>query len=256
MERWLQHHVWRKDQEDQQDLEKLLDDKIPISKAWVDFLQMSPFLKRKLVTLLETVAKLRTSTVVYPGEERVFSWSWLCEPTQVKVIILGQDPYHGGQATGLAFSVSKTDPVPPSLRNIFLEVSACDSQFAVPLHGCLNNWARQGVLLLNTILTVEKGKPGSHSDLGWIWFTNYIISCLSNQLDHCVFMLWGSKAIEKASLINTNKHLVLKSQHPSPLAARSNRPSLWPKFLGCGHFKQANEYLKLHGKCPVDWNLD
>nr|UTK45507.1 uracil-DNA glycosylase [Equid gammaherpesvirus 5]UTK45586.1 uracil-DNA glycosylase [Equid gammaherpesvirus 5]UTK45665.1 uracil-DNA glycosylase [Equid gammaherpesvirus 5]UTK45744.1 uracil-DNA glycosylase [Equid gammaherpesvirus 5] len=256
MERWLQKHVWAQQQQQQPQDDQALEEKIPINKAWLGFLQMSPFLQKKLLTLLQTVAKLRASTVVYPPEERVFSWSWLCNPTDVKVIILGQDPYHGGQATGLAFSVSKGVAIPPSLRNIFLEVAACDSEFAVPRHGCLDNWAKQGVLLLNTILTVEKGKPGSHGDLGWTWFTNYIISCLSNQLDHCVFMLWGSKAIEKANLINTSKHLVLKSQHPSPLAARSNRPSQWPKFLGCGHFRAANEYLGQHGKCPVDWNLD
>lgn len=252
MDRWLQVHVWQKEK-DEQEVEK---EKMLLSSQWLEFLQMSPFLQKKLVHVLQNVNKLRSQAIIYPPNENIMRWSYMCQPNKIKVIILGQDPYHGGQATGLAFSVSKQDKIPPSLKNIFSEIARSISSFSVPNHGCLDRWAYQGVLLLNTILTVEKGKAGSHSDLGWIWFTNYIISCLSNQLDNCVFLLWGSKAIEKSNLINSQKHLVLKAQHPSPLAARSTRPSNWPKFIGCDHFKLTNNYLELHHKTCVDWNLD
>ncbi|BBB06494.1 uracil-DNA glycosylase [Rhinolophus gammaherpesvirus 1] len=251
MEKWLQLHAWSA-----KDDQEVAPEKLMLSPQWLEFLQMSPFLQKKLLSLLQDVSKLRAKSIVYPDDEHIMRWSFMCHPTEVKVVILGQDPYHGGQATGLAFSVSREFKIPPSLKNIFSEISRSDASFSVPVHGCLDNWARQGVLLLNTILTVEKGKAGSHSDLGWIWFTNYIISCLSNQLNHCVFLLWGSRAIEKASLIDSQKHLVLRAQHPSPLAANSTRPSNWPKFSGCDHFTQANNYLKLHQKTCIDWNLD
>nr|BEG23038.1 uracil-DNA glycosylase [Macronycteris gammaherpesvirus 1] len=252
MENWLQLHVWAHENNENDNL----DEKLLLSPLWLEFLKLSPFLKKKLYSLLETVTKLRSQCIVYPMEQDVMRWSYMCIPNEIKVVILGQDPYHGGQANGLAFSVSRSHPIPPSLKNIFLEISRSDPSFTVPHHGCLESWAKQGVLLLNTILTVEKGKAASHSSLGWVWFTNYIINTISNKLNHCVFLLWGSKAIEKANLIDSQKHLVLKAQHPSPLAANSTRPSNWPKFIGCDHFKQANNYLILHKKSCINWNLD
>ncbi|AJG42970.1 uracil DNA glycosylase [Harp seal herpesvirus] len=253
MEQWLTTHVWNCS--NKTTLTEITNQDLLLSCEWMDFLQLSPFLKKKLLCLLQTVERMRLTTIVYPPKERIMYWSEICKPEDIKVVILGQDPYHGGQATGLAFSVFKGITVPPSLKNIYLEISKSDSTFQVPNHGCLDNWAKQGVLLLNTVLTVEKGKAASHTDLGWLWFTNYVISKLSENLSNCVFMLWGSKAIEKASLINCQQHLVLKAQHPSPLAANSNRPSRWPKFIGCNHFVQANNYLKEHGKSPINWNL-
>uniref|UniRef100_A0A8D2CYF3 Uracil-DNA glycosylase n=1 Tax=Sciurus vulgaris TaxID=55149 RepID=A0A8D2CYF3_SCIVU len=193
---------------------------------------------------------------IFPGDDQIMYWSYLCPPESIKVIIIGQDPYHAGQATGLAFSVAKGCQIPPSLKAIYTELNASVPDFSLPAHGCLDTWAKRGVLLLNTILTVEKGKPGSHQDLGWHWFTNYILSTLSEKLNSCVFILWGSKAISKANLISAEKHLILKSQHPSPLAARNQRYGVWPSFIGCNHFNKANEYLISKGKLPIDWKLN
>lgn len=198
---------------------------------------------------------MRETTIIYPPEQNMMTWSYLCNPQDIKVIILGQDPYHKGQATGLAFSVHKDIPIPPSLKNIYSELARTNQNFQVPAHGCLEQWAEQGVLLLNTILTVERGQAGSHSALGWVWFTNYIISCLSEKLSNCVFLLWGSKAIQKASLVDSQRHLVLKAQHPSPLATKNKKPSLWSPFIGCNHFEEANIYLTKHNRGAVDWRL-
>ncbi|ALE14757.1 ORF46 [Felid gammaherpesvirus 1] len=252
MDDWLKKHVWGAQNYEN---DNITEDKLLLTPEWLYFLELSPFLKKKLHRLIETIAKLSLTTTIYPPNEKIMYWSKICNPIDIKVIILGQDPYHGGQATGLAFSVLREYPIPPSLKNIYQEISRTDSAFITPTHGCLDGWGKQGVLLLNTVLTVEQGKPGSHSDLGWVWFTNYVINKLSEKLYNCVFMLWGSKAIEKASLINSQQHLVLKAQHPSPLAANSIRTSKWPKFIGCDHFIQANNYLKEHNKNPIDWNL-
>nr|QRE02527.1 Uracil-DNA glycosylase [Otarine gammaherpesvirus 4] len=227
-----------------------------VSAEWLDFLQLSPFLRHKLYTLLEHVRNLRKNAVIYPPEHLMMQWSYECKPENIKVVILGQDPYHRGQANGLAFSVDHGHQVPPSLHNIFTEVEATIAGFCPPNHGCLQKWAKRGVLLLNTVLTVEEGKPGSHADVGWSWFTNYIISSISDRLRHCVFMLWGCKAIDKACLIDDHNHLVLKARHPSPLAQRSRRTSQWPTFCGCGHFSAANKYLKEKGRGEIDWSLN
>ncbi|AAK07965.1 uracil-DNA-glycosidase [Bovine gammaherpesvirus 4] len=253
MNTWLQKVVWDNSTVEQ---ETVTDSDLLISRPWLEFLQLSPFMKQKLLTLLNNIKKLRQTTVIFPPTDRIMYWSYLCEPQDVKVVIIGQDPYHGGQATGLAFSVHIDKPVPPSLRNIYLELARTHSSFNIPKHGCLDKWTQGGVLLLNTILTVEKGKANSHSDLGWVWFTNYIITSLSTNLKNCVFMLWGSKAISKAGLINNQQHLILKAQHPSPLAARGTRPSLWPPFSGCDHFRLANKYLTEHDKEPIDWSVE
>lgn len=258
MELWLHQRVWPQLKAaiamETDEPEDGGEDLLP--EAWERFLALTPFNHHKLRVLMQRVLDLRASTVIYPDQAEIMSWAFFCDPADIRVIILGQDPYHGAQqATGLAFSVNTCVPVPPSLRNIYRELVRTYPDFKTPPHGCLTQWAERGVLLLNTILTVEAGKPGSHSKLGWQWFTNYIISCISESLDNCVFMLWGSKAIEKAQAIDSRRHLILKAQHPSPLAS-ANQRSVYPPFLGCGHFAAANEYLINKGKSPIDWSLD
>jgi uracil-DNA glycosylase len=166
----------------------------------------------------------------------------------VKVVILGQDPYHGpGQAHGLSFSVPPGVPPPPSLVNIFAEIER-DLGIPRPDHGCLVPWARRGVLLLNTVLTVEQGRAGSHRERGWEGFTDACIDALGREREGLVFLLWGSHAQAKGRLIDPRRHRVLKSPHPSPLSAHRG-------FVGCGHFSRANEYLAGRGQAPVDWSL-
>lgn len=167
--------------------------------------------------------------------------------TTVKVVILGQDPYHGiGQAHGLSFSVQPYEKIPPSLVNIYKEIEA-ELGLQIPMHGCLNSWAEQGVLLLNTVLTVEEGDAGSHQGKGWEQFTDVAIDAVNQQCDKVVFMLWGAHAQKKAALI-ADKHLVLQAPHPSPLSS-------YRGFFGCGHFKQANEYLSANNKKPINWSV-
>lgn len=183
--------------------------------------------------------------IIYPSEQNIFKAFEFCAPAEIKVVILGQDPYHGpGQAHGLSFSALDPTPIPPSLRNIYKEVSR--SFGACPPNGDLSGWAKQGVFLLNALLTVEQGAPGSHAGKGWEEVTDAAIREVSNQAKGCVFMLWGAHAIKKAALIDGAKHLVLTSPHPSPLSAHRG-------FLGNGHFKKANEYLQGLGMEPIDW---
>lgn len=167
---------------------------------------------------------------------------------RVKVVIIGQDPYHGpGQAHGLCFSVQPGVPVPPSLQNIFKELKR-DLNIDPPNHGSLQHWADQGVLLLNTSLTVEQGKAGSHAGAGWQQFTDRVIEVVSQQRPHVVFLLWGAHAQSKERLIDPTKHLILRSPHPSPLSAHRG-------FLGNGHFSRTNRFLEQHGLAPIDWRL-
>jgi uracil-DNA glycosylase len=164
------------------------------------------------------------------------------------VVILGQDPYHGpGQAHGLCFSVRPGVPPPPSLNNIFAEIER-DLGIARPRHGCLSHWARQGVLLLNAVLTVERGRAGAHQGKGWEVFTDAIIDQLNREREGLVFMLWGSHAQAKGRLLDGRRHLVLKAPHPSPLSAHRG-------FIGCGHFSRANAWLAERGQAPIDWSL-
>lgn len=187
--------------------------------------------------------------LLYPPLDLLFSAFDAAPLKNVKVVILGQDPYHGsGQAHGLSFSVPKGVAIPPSLRNVFKEVSQ-DLGLPIPSHGCLQAWAQQGVLLLNAVLTVESGVAGAHRGKGWELFTDKVIETLSRESDGVVFMLWGGYAHKKECLIDGAKHLVLKAVHPSPLSA-------YRGFLGCGHFSQANEYLLLRGRKPVDWCVE
>lgn len=183
---------------------------------------------------------------VYPPAGKIFAAFDTTPFDRVKVVIIGQDPYHGpDQANGLCFSVSPGIEVPPSLRNIFQEIHD-DTGVPVPVSGDLSRWARQGVLLLNASLTVREHQPKSHSGIGWETFTDAAVHALAEKREHLVFLLWGSDAIRKGSFIDRNRHLVLTAPHPSPLSA-------YRGFFGCRHFSQANEYLKTHGETPIEW---
>ena len=185
---------------------------------------------------------------IYPPGSRIFSAFNLTPFEKVKVVILGQDPYHGeGQANGLSFSVSEGVKKPPSLENIFREINS-DLGIPAPAHGNLEKWAAQGVLLLNASLTVRAGQPMSHKDIGWEIFTDAVISRLSERRQGLVFLLWGKFAASKESLIDVSKHHVLKAPHPSPYSASYG-------FFGCKHFSRTNEILKLQGMEAVDWSL-
>lgn len=185
---------------------------------------------------------------IYPKGSEYFRAFDLTPFEQTRVVILGQDPYHGErQAHGLCFSVRPGVQVPPSLKNIYKELQR-DIGFNIPHHGFLEAWASQGVLLLNSVLTVEAGKAAAHQGQGWEQFTDRVISLVNEQLSNVVFMLWGSYAQRKGQYIDTQKHLVLKTTHPSPLSAHRG-------FLGCGHFSQANAYLQQCGLSPINWQL-
>jgi len=193
------------------------------------------------------LAEKTQGKIIYPKGPDIFAALNHTPFDQVKVVILGQDPYHGpNQAHGLCFSVQKGVAIPPSLRNIYLELKN-DIGFVPPNHGCLQAWADRGVLLLNSVLTVEQSQPASHEGKGWETFTDRIIHLLNEEKEQVVFMLWGNYAKKKGAFIDRNRHLVLESAHPSPFSAH--------KFLGCKHFSKANDYLQAHGMQAVDWAL-
>jgi len=185
---------------------------------------------------------------IFPAGGQYFSALNAAPLDKVKVVILGQDPYHGpGQAHGLCFSVSPGIPMPPSLLNVIKEIQAdLDLPKSAFPSGCLSGWAEQGVLLLNAVLTVEQGQANAHQGKGWEKFTDKIVEVLSAQREHLVFMLWGNYAQKKGATIDREKHLVLQAPHPSPLAA-------YRGFFGCRHFSQSNQYLMAHGQSPIDW---
>lgn len=186
------------------------------------------------------------TTIVYPPPQFIFAALEHCPFDQVKVVILGQDPYHGpGQANGLCFSVNDGVPLPPSLLNIYKELKT-DIGKPIPQSGNLETWADQGVLLLNATLTVRSGQAGSHQNQGWERFTDAVIKVLSDQKDNLVFLLWGNYAQKKGQVIDRQKHLVLEAPHPSPLSAYNG-------FFGCRHFSQTNVYLMLQGRDPINW---
>ena len=188
------------------------------------------------------------AATIYPPGGEIFAAFDATPFDAVKVVILGQDPYHGpGQAHGLCFSVRPDVPVPPSLDNIYKEL-ARDTGFVRPDHGCLLPWARRGVLLLNSVLTVEAGQPGSHQGKGWEGFTDHVVDVLNREREQLVFLLWGSYAQKKGAVIDARRHRVLKAPHPSPLSAHRG-------FLGCGHFSAANQFLARSGQAPIDWAL-
>ena len=185
---------------------------------------------------------------IYPPGNRIFAALDSTPFDQVKVVILGQDPYHGpGQAHGLSFSVPPGVDIPPSLLNIFKEIER-DLGLARPRHGCLESWAKQGVLLLNAVLTVEAGQAGSHQGRGWEGFTDRVVETLDREKDGLVFMLWGSYAQAKGKIIDARRHCVLRAPHPSPLSAHRG-------FIGCGHFSAANRWLSGRRLAPIDWML-
>jgi len=193
-------------------------------------------------------AEKQAGKVIYPPGPDIFAAFEHTPFDQVRVVILGQDPYHGpNQAHGLCFSVRPGVQVPPSLQNIFKEIQR-DLGIAPPDHGCLTPWADRGVLLLNAVLTVERGNANSHQGKGWEGFTDAAIDALNREREGIVFMLWGSYAQRKGQLIDARRHRVLKSVHPSPLSAHRG-------FLGCGHFSAANAYLEEQGQAPIDWSL-
>ncbi|MDX1460544.1 MAG: uracil-DNA glycosylase [Xanthomonadales bacterium] len=190
----------------------------------------------------------RAGAVIYPPGSKIFNALDSCPFDQVRVVILGQDPYHGpGQAHGLCFSVRLGVPTPPSLVNIFSEIES-DLGIKPPDHGNLRSWARQGVLLLNSVLTVERGQAGAHQGKGWERFTDRIVALLNQQRERLVFLLWGSYALKKGAVIDRDRHLVLQAPHPSPLSAHRG-------FFGCRHFSKANAYLEQHGQAPIDWSV-
>ncbi len=186
---------------------------------------------------------------VFPPEADVFNAFKYTPWDQVKIVILGQDPYHErGQAMGLCFSVPPKIRIPPSLLNIYKELKNEYPEFQIPDHGCLIPWARQGVLLLNSTLTVDEGSANSHSGKGWEEFTDAVVAELSEKREGLVFLLWGASAARKGQGIDARRHLVLKCAHPSPLSASRG-------FFGCGHFRKANEYLASTGREPINWQL-
>ncbi|MDO6692800.1 uracil-DNA glycosylase [Aliiglaciecola sp. 3_MG-2023] len=188
--------------------------------------------------------------IIYPPDEFVFNAFKMTPFTDVKVVVLGQDPYHGpGQAHGLSFSVESTVKIPPSLRNIFKELAEDIEGFTIPAHGNLTQWAKQGVLLLNTVLTVEQGKAHSHAKIGWEIFSDNVISQLNQHRQGLVFLLWGSHSQKKGQLVDQNRHHILRAPHPSPLSAHRG-------FLGCKHFSQTNKILTSQRQSPINWQID
>jgi uracil-DNA glycosylase len=224
------------------------DDRIRLEPSWKA--RIGDWLQRPDMRELSAFLRQRKAAGarIYPPGPQIFAAFDATPFDAVKVVILGQDPYHGpGQAHGLCFSVLPGVPVPPSLLNIYKEINA-DLGIAPPDHGCLLPWARQGVLLLNAVLTVEEGRAGAHQGKGWEGFTDHAIETLAREREGLVFLLWGSYAQAKGKVIDTRRHRVLRAPHPSPLSAHRG-------FLGCGHFSATNQYLAQRGQAPIDWRL-
>lgn len=221
---------------------------IDLHPSWLAYLAPEfelPYMKHLKQFLLE---QKQAGKIIYPESKNIFNAFNSTPLEQVKVVILGQDPYHGPhQAHGLCFSVQPGIPAPPSLQNIFKEIQ---NEFGlhIPNNGYLQSWADQGVFLLNATLTVEQARAGAHQGQGWEQFTDRAIQVVNEVCDGVVFMLWGSYAQKKGQLINGRKHLILRAPHPSPLSA-------YRGFMGCGHFSQANDYLQKNGQKPIDWRL-
>jgi len=213
-------------------------------KAHLDDQFQEPYMTELRSWLLQ---RSNEGAEIYPPPAQWFSAFDMTPFADVKIVILGQDPYHGpGQAHGLCFSVLPGVRTPPSLVNIYKELES-DLDIPRASHGYLESWARQGVFLLNSVLTVERGQAAAHQNRGWEQFTDVVIDKLANNTDNTVFMLWGGYARKKGQMIDNSRHLVLQCAHPSPLSVRG--------FTGCKHFSKANDYLKQHGKAPVDWQL-
>lgn len=224
----------------------MTDEGIKLPESWKSLLA-AEFGKEYWSSLSARVREEYLSKRVFPNPKHIFRALESCAPNDVKVVILGQDPYHTpGVADGLAFSTLPGNPVPPSLQNIFKEI-ASEYGTTPSVDPELSRWAMQGVLLLNASLSVRSGEANSHAEYGWHEFTDAIIRAISANEERVVFMLWGAFAQKKEALIDFQKHCVLKAPHPSPLSAHRG-------FLGCGHFKAANVYLKAHGRDEIDWS--
>jgi uracil-DNA glycosylase len=218
---------------------------IRIESSWKNVLK-EEFEKPYFARLSKVVRDAYLSKIIYPAPKSILNAFTLCPFDKVKVVILGQDPYHSaGQAHGLSFSVPDGVKSPPSLQNIYKEIKN-DIGTEVPNNGNLEHWAEQGILLLNATLTVEQGKPASHQGLGWETFTDAVIKTISDKKEQVVFLLWGNYARSKAILIDKSKHLVLEAPHPSPFSAHSG-------FFGCKHFSKTNTYLKERGLFEIIW---
>lgn len=226
----------------------LMTREVVLEESWKTVLQ-EEFTKLYMKTLGDFLRSEKAAgKIIYPKGALIFNALNSTPLNKVKVVILGQDPYHGpNQAHGLSFSVQPGVTPPPSLINIYKELKR-DLNIDPPSHGCLQSWAEQGVLLLNTSLTVEANKAASHSKQGWQQFTDKIIEIVNNYCEHVVFILWGSHAQSKKDLIDPKKHLILCSAHPSPLSAHRG-------FFGCGHFSKANYFLEKHAITPINWQL-
>ncbi len=219
-----------------------------IGNEW-DLVLEDEFKKEYFIKIKDFVDSEYESKIIYPPYEEIFNAFKLTSIENVKVVILGQDPYHeAGQAHGLAFSTPDGRPIPRSLKNIFKEINS-EYGYPIPESGCLETWAQQGVFLLNTVLTVEDGNANSHSKCGWQTFTDNVIKLLNEQSQPIVFMLWGKQAEKKKELITNPNHLILITSHPSPFSARRG-------FLGSNHFKLANEFLTDNNLDEIDWRLE
>ena len=218
-----------------------------IPNSWKNVLQ-EEFAKHYFISLKQFLLNEKSKFIIYPEDKNIFNAYNSMDFHDVKVVILGQDPYHGlGQAHGLSFSVQDGVVFPPSLKNIFTEL-VNDLECPYPSSGNLSKWAKQGVLLLNAVLTVRSGEANSHRGMGWEHFTDATIRAISDNLESVVFILWGRPAQMKEKLIDTSKHLILKAPHPSPLSS-------YRGFFGSKPFSKSNEYLRAHDKVPIDWCL-
>ena len=223
-------------------------DRIKLEPSWKA--RVGDYLLRPEMRALSAFLRERAAAGarIFPPARNIFAAFDATPFDRVKVMVLGQDPYHGpGQAHGLCFSVQPDVPVPPSLLNMYKEIER-DLGLPRPDHGYLMPWARQGVLLLNAVLTVEQGKAGAHQGRGWEEFTDHVVEVLDREREGLVFMLWGSYAQKKGRIVDARRHRVLRTTHPSPLSAHRG-------FLGSGHFSAANDYLKRRGEAPIDWSL-
>ncbi|CAI6145144.1 MAG: Uracil-DNA glycosylase [uncultured Sulfurimonas sp.] len=218
-----------------------------LNNDWSLFLD-TEFQKDYYINLLAFIKNEYKNKTIYPKEKDIFRAFNLLSPTKVKVVIIGQDPYHGpNQANGLAFSVSSNVKVPPSLKNIYKEL-VDNTNCGIPINGNLTSWAEQGVLLINSVMTVEKASAHSHKNKGWEVFTDSVIRKLSSDYEKLVFILWGGPSQKKEQLIDISKHLVLKAPHPSPLSS-------YRGFFGSKPFSKTNDYLKIHKKKKINWCL-
>lgn len=216
-----------------------------LDDSWYTLLE-NQFSMAYFVELEDFILEEYISSTIYPPLPLIFNAFNLCKPDMVKVVLLGQDPYHGpGQAHGLSFSVPENQKIPPSLKNIYTELHN-DLGIIPPHHGNLENWAKQGVLLLNAVLSVKHQTPASHANKGWEVFTDHVISTLSKLNENLVFILWGNYARSKKYLIDAQKHCILEAPHPSPF-------SVYKGFFGCKHFSQANSFLISHHKAAINW---